>query len=113
MCATCRLVLAIEFFFTAIVTIAGALAGVSGASGEIFKKEDLLRGVTMSRVQCDATPQALWLNVDGHDFCVRYYRSTAGGEGARPVIVLQGDELGKDQPEKLDLARYLRGQGHG
>ncbi len=35
------------------------------------------------------------LNVRGRDFCVRYYLSTAGGEGSRPVVFLDGDQLGK------------------
>ena len=66
-----------------------------GAGAEIFKKEDLLRGTTISHTQCDATPLTFWLSVHGRDFCVRYYLSTAGGEGPRPVVILQGDQLGK------------------
>jgi hypothetical protein len=30
------------------------------------------------------------------EFCVRYYLSTAGGEGMRPVVFLEGDKLGKE-----------------
>jgi hypothetical protein len=70
-----------------------------GANAEIFKKEDLLRGITITHAQCDATPQTLWLSVHARDFCVRYYLSTAGGEGPRPVILLQGDQLGKVNPK--------------
>jgi len=73
----------------------GAFLGVTDAGAEIFKKEDLLRGVTITHQQCDATAQTLWLNVRGRDFCVRYYLSTAGGEGSRPVVFLDGDQLGK------------------
>jgi hypothetical protein len=65
------------------------------AGAEIFKKEDLLRGITISHAQCDAIEQTFWLNVRGHDFCVRYYLSTAGGEGTRPVVFMDGDQLGK------------------
>jgi hypothetical protein len=75
--------------------LAGALLAASGASAEVFKKEDLMRGTTITHAQCDATAQTLWLNVDGRDFCVRYYLSTAGGEGQRPIVFLQGDQLGK------------------
>jgi hypothetical protein len=77
------------------LALAGALLSARGAGAEIFKKEDLLRGITISRAQCDATEQTLWLNVHGRDFCVRYYLSTAGGEGPRPVVFLDGDQLGK------------------
>jgi hypothetical protein len=77
------------------MTLACTMIGAGGAGAEIFKKEDLLRGTTISHAQCDATPLTFWLNVHGHDFCVRYYLSTAGGEGQRPVVILQGDQLGK------------------
>jgi hypothetical protein len=90
-----RTVLRLRARIFAAIAIVGILFATSGADGEIFKKEDLLRGVTITHAQCDATAQALWLSVDGRDFCVRYYLSTAGGEGTHPVIVLQGDELGK------------------
>src|ERR1700680_3183796 len=73
----------------------GTLLAATGAGAEIFKKEDLLRGITITHAQCDATAQTVWLNVHGRDFCVRYYLSTAGGEGPRPVVFLQGDQLGK------------------
>ena len=68
-------------------------ATATGAGAEIIKIEDMLRGITTTRDQCAATPQTLWLNVDKQDFCVRYYLSTAGGEGMRPVVFLQGDQV--------------------
>jgi hypothetical protein len=78
-----------------------ALLGANSAGADIFKKEDLLRGVTITHAQCDATAEALWLSVHGHDYCVRYYLSTAGGEGPHPVVFLQGD-----QKLKLDLKTW-------
>jgi pimeloyl-ACP methyl ester carboxylesterase len=72
--------------------LAGALLVATAAGAEIIKKEDVLRGITITRPQCDATPQTLWLNVDGREFCVRYQLSTAGGEGPRPLVFLQGDQ---------------------
>jgi hypothetical protein len=74
------------------IALGCALLAVTGAGAEILKKEDMLRGITITRAQCDATPQTLWLNVHGRDYCVRYYLSTAGGEGQRPVVFLQGDQ---------------------
>jgi len=89
------------------IGLAGALLTATGAGAEIFKKEDLLRGITTTHAQCDAISQALWLNVDGRDFCVRYYLSTAGGEGQRPVVILQGDQIGKVNPKNWSWADTL------
>jgi hypothetical protein len=80
--------------FSAIV-LAGGLMAATDAGAEIFKKEDLLRGITITHQQCDATAQTFWLNLHGRDYCVRYYLSVAGGEGGHPVVFLQGDQLGK------------------
>jgi hypothetical protein len=76
------------------IVLASALSAATGASAEIIKKEDMLRGIATTRAQCAANPQTVWLNVDGQDFCVRYYLSTAGGEGPRPVVFLSGDRFG-------------------
>jgi hypothetical protein len=81
------------------IVLAFATLAANGAVSEIIKKEDLLHGITISRVQCDATSQAVWLNVDGRDFCVRYYLSTAGGEGPRPVVFLPGDRISNLNPK--------------
>jgi hypothetical protein len=78
-----------------VIPLAGTLLAANGAAAEIFKKADLLRGITITQTQCEANSQTLWLNLHGRDFCVRYYLSTAGGEGPRPVVFLQGDQLGK------------------
>src|SRR5215510_11166786 len=86
---------------TAALTMAVAAAAVAatGAGAEIIKKEDMLRGITTTRERCAETGQTLWLNVDKQDFCVRYYLSTAGGEGTRPVVFLQGDHFGTVDPK--------------
>src|SRR6266436_10335850 len=73
--------------------MAAAAMGATAAGAEIIKKEDMLRGITTTRDRCTATPQTVWLNVDKQDFCVRYYLSTAGVEGARPVVFLKGDHF--------------------
>jgi hypothetical protein len=83
---------------------AGVLAATTGASADIIKKEDMLRGITMTRPQCDAIAQAVWVNVSGRDFCVRYYLSTAGGEGPRPLVFIQGDYFGKLDPKTWNWA---------
>lgn len=74
------------------------------AGAEIIRKEDTLRGITMTRDECAAKPQTLWLNVYGQDFCVRYYLSTAGGQGSRPVVILNGDHNGPVDPARWTWA---------
>ena len=59
---------------------------IDRAAAEIIPREDTFRGVRMTRQECEAKPQTLWLNVYDRNFCVRYYLSSAGGEGTRPVI---------------------------
>jgi pimeloyl-ACP methyl ester carboxylesterase len=89
-------------FAAMLLAVAGFGTGPAGA--EIFRKEDSLRGVTMTREACAAKPQTLWLNVYGDDYCVRYYLSTAGGQGSRPVIVLNGDHNGPIDPTRWTWA---------
>src|SRR4051794_39877286 len=84
-------------FAAMLLAVAGVAAGPAGA--EIIRKEDMLRGITMTREECAAKPETLWLRVYDQNFCVRYYLSTAGGQGSRPVIILNGDSngpIGKD-----------------
>jgi hypothetical protein len=78
----------------AAIALAAVGLAASGAGADIIKKADMLRGITTTREQCAATAQTVWVTVDGQDFCVRYYVSTAGGEGLRPVVFLSGDYFG-------------------
>jgi hypothetical protein len=77
---------------TAAVLLLGAAAP---APAHIIPVADLIRGIAATQAQCAALPQAVWLNVSGREFCIRYYLSTAGGEGTRPAVFLEGDRLGK------------------
>jgi hypothetical protein len=77
---------------TVLIAVAGFATG--RASADIIKKEDTLRGITMTRAQCAAIQQTVWVRVYNQDFCVRYYLSTAGGEGPRPVVFWNGDSNG-------------------
>jgi hypothetical protein len=88
----------------AALIVAGGLFVPSGAGADVIKSEDMLRGVTTTRAQCDATPQTLWVNAFGQDFCVRYYLSTAGGEGPRPVVFLNGDRFWPVNPKTWQWA---------
>jgi hypothetical protein len=79
----------------ALTAAALLLAAALPARAHILPVADLIRGIAMTPAQCAALPQAVWLNVMGRDFCIRYYLSTAGGESTRPVVFLQGDRLGR------------------
>jgi hypothetical protein len=89
----------IRWMTPASLALAGALSTPTGTYADIVKLGDMLHGITITRAQCTAIAQAVWISVDGQNFCVRYYLSTAGGEGRIPVVFLQGDRFGK-----LDLA---------
>jgi hypothetical protein len=78
----------------AAIALGGTWIAADRAGADTIKREDLLRGITMTRAQCAAIQMTLWLNVYGRDFCVRYHLSTAGGEGPRPVVFLNGDANG-------------------
>jgi pimeloyl-ACP methyl ester carboxylesterase len=89
-----------------LAAMALAIAGVAAdrAGAEIIKKEDTLRGIKMTREECAAKSETLWLKVYGEDFCVRYYLSTAGGQGSRPVVILNGDHNGPVDPARWTWA---------
>jgi hypothetical protein len=77
----------------ALLAFIAAPAGANTSrEGESFDPMDMARGITMTQAQCAALPTAVWVRAMGRDFCIRYYISTAGGEGRRPVVFLQGDK---------------------
>jgi dienelactone hydrolase len=92
------------------LTLGAALLAVVPARAEIVKFSALMRGLTMTAQQCAALPQAVWITADGKSFCVRYYLSTAGGSGDRPVVMLQGDQLGRFDPrtQQFEIAPDLK-----
>jgi dienelactone hydrolase len=93
--------------FMALTALALLLGATLPSLGHVVSVADQLRGITVTEAQCAALPQAVWLGVAdrdlgqdlgrdlGRNFCIRYYLSTAGGDGAHPVVFLQGDRLGR------------------
>jgi len=75
------------------VILTAAVSAATAASADIIKMDDVLRGFATTREQCAARPSTAWVNADGQDFCVRYYVSTVGGDGSRPVVFLTGDQV--------------------
>jgi hypothetical protein len=78
-----------------LATAALMLTASPLARAHIVPLVDMLQGIRMTPAQCAAIPQTVWVQPNGREFCIRYYLSTAGGEGARPVVFLQGDKLGR------------------
>jgi hypothetical protein len=66
------------------------LSALSRGHAEIISKAELINGRTMTQAQCAALP-AVWVSAMGRSFCMRYFLSTAGGEGTRPIVFLNGD----------------------
>ena len=86
----------------AAVLLAVAAVAADPAGAEIITKEEKQRGTSITREECVARPQTLWLNVYSEDYCVKYYLSTAGGEGSRPVVILNGDSNGPIDSQNWD-----------
>jgi hypothetical protein len=80
------------------------LATAASTHAEIITEAELINGRTMTQAQCAAV-DAVWITAMGRPFCMRYFLSTAGGEGKRPVGFLNGD-AGKIIHEQIatDLA---------
>jgi hypothetical protein len=79
--------------------VALALLAATHARAEIIPVADMLRGIHVSKTQCAAKRDAVWVTAYGHEFCIRYYLSDAGGEGLQPVVYLGGDQLGLYDPK--------------
>lgn len=87
--------------------VIGAAAALSGLGPAPAAAEDVLTAVTgaglsVTRAECSAMAEAVWVTAMGRNFCMRYYLSTAGGDGPRPVVFLQGDWAGPPKSETTD-----------
>ncbi len=80
------------------LALAASLLAAAPARADIIKFSALMRGMTMTQAQCSELPQAVWITASGKSFCVRYYLSVAGGTGDSPVVMLQGDQIGRFDP---------------
>jgi hypothetical protein len=78
----------------AIAAVLLASFGVP-ARADIIRAVDMLRGIQMTEAQCAARPQTVWVRVVEEQFCIRYYLSTAGGQGRVPLVFLRGDTFGR------------------
>lgn len=86
------------------------LLAATPAHADIIRLADMWHGFVITQAQCAAISQAVWVSVGRRSFCVRYYLSTAGGEGSRPVVFLEGDspwagtaDTHQDPPPELNI----------
>ena len=97
------------FYSSARKTDTDRLTGESTEKTIRFMNTPPASATNSVSVRCAAIPQTVWVNAYGRDFCVRYYMSTAGGEGRRPVVFLQGDQFGAlaDEFDKMPCASAI------
>jgi hypothetical protein len=80
-------------FIVAAAIAALSFVGAGSTRAAVISTRDMARGFSANPVQCAALHLAVWVNIGGRGFCIRYYLSTAGGSGSRPAVFLQGDRL--------------------
>jgi hypothetical protein len=81
-------------FIQAFALISPTLAP-GAAYAEVIPARQMAQGVKSTPAQCAMNPNAVWVTVARRGFCIRYYMSSAGGEGPVPVVWLSGDKLGR------------------
>ena len=76
------------------LVLATAFWHADAAQAEIIPLTNMLHGTTISAAQCAARRDTVWVTAFNQGFCLRYYVSTAGGNGPLPIVLLSGDKLG-------------------
>jgi hypothetical protein len=87
------------------VLFALSLLSIAIARGEIVQTSVLGAGKSITQAECAALPGAVWVTALTRNFCIRYYLSTAGGEGTRPVVFVQGDYVKTEDESTDDLTK--------
>lgn len=72
-----------------------ALAIATPARSEVIPVRQMAQGMQSTPAQCRSHAYAVWVTVSGRGYCIRYYVSTAGGEGRMPIVWLSGDKIGR------------------
>ena len=67
----------------------------------LHARDHLSRSVVLTKAQCEKLPTAAWVHVEGQNFCVRYWLSTAGGKKDEVVVYIPGD-IGGKKPGELN-----------
>ena len=64
-----------------------------------FKADDLVKGLTLTKAECDALPNAFWIaSAPGGPVCIRTYPSQSGGAATNALVYFFGDMLNKQAP---------------
>jgi hypothetical protein len=71
-----------------------SILGGAPAQADIIRLADMLSGIQVTQAQCAVQPKSVWVTVAEQSICIRYYISTVGGRGSKPVVYLSGDKLG-------------------
>ncbi|HEY2134432.1 MAG TPA: hypothetical protein VGH49_01005 [Xanthobacteraceae bacterium] len=77
------------------LALVASFLAIPAARADIVPLSAMMHGITMTQTQCAELAQAVWITPAGKGFCMRYYLSVAGGAGSHPVVMLQGDQLGR------------------
>lgn len=84
----------------ALLSGAGAASAQSSAGGEAFDPVAVVDGIVIDRTTCadlERRETAVWVEVDGHGACLRYYAAgLVPAPGPNPIVAawLNGDVLG-------------------
>ena len=92
----------------ALFCAAAWLVWPTPAGADLITRENMENGLTITRAQCAALPEAVWVRAFGQDFCIRYYASTAGGEGRKPVVFLEGDVIVDKMEKPRDTNNFTK-----
>ena len=110
-----RMICSVSAAIIVCVLMAAVAEGQSISTGEMFSGADVLRGITMSRDQCqryEAAQTAVWVVVGEKGSCLRYYayglRERSAGN---PLVAgwLHGDVVGSTHPTNAD--KHQKGLG--
>ncbi len=74
--------------------------------GPVFTPEQMTAGITMTAEECSVFRSTVYVMVQGTGLCFRYYLSTAGGDAAQAVYVLDGDK--SEENRAFDPATFDR-----
>jgi hypothetical protein len=101
-----RLCIAIRKSVSGLALSALLSLAAAPCRADIVPFNQMLNGITITPAQCAALPQAVWVTAYGHGYCIRYYLSNAGGEGTRPAVFLEGDQLGQYNEKTDQFTNY-------
>jgi pimeloyl-ACP methyl ester carboxylesterase len=98
----------VAFVLFVLVLAPGPLRAQGGPAADdapLHRADTLDRGIVVGQNECEILTPALWLDVAGRGFCVRYWVSTAGGSRDEAMLYIHGD-IGSRKQGKTALNDY-------